>query len=234
MVEIDILGGYFMAEITLVRHGQASFGEDNYDLLSPSGHLQARWLGEQYKALNTSFDHIVTGTMVRHQETADNIINGFDSFIPITKNIGLNEYDFKGLLAVLKQDFSKSWLETNNKERDYYFNIKLALTYWMSGEIESDNHDTWISFKERVLSAFYSICSLNQKRILLISSGGPIATVIAEILKLDCQRYRDISLQIKNTSTSKILFSQNNFTLDSYNDVSHLKVPNKMSSITFT
>ena len=34
-----------MPEFFLVRHGQASFGADNYDKLSALGHRQARWLG---------------------------------------------------------------------------------------------------------------------------------------------------------------------------------------------
>jgi ABC-type branched-subunit amino acid transport system permease subunit len=33
-------------ELLAVRHGQASFGAENYDALSPLGHRQARLLGE--------------------------------------------------------------------------------------------------------------------------------------------------------------------------------------------
>ena len=35
-----------MANLFLVRHGQASFGADDYDRLSPTGHEQSRLLGE--------------------------------------------------------------------------------------------------------------------------------------------------------------------------------------------
>ncbi|VAV98863.1 hypothetical protein MNBD_ALPHA02-2245, partial [hydrothermal vent metagenome] len=37
-----------MAEIYLIRHGQASFHSDNYDKLSDLGRLQSRYLGQYF------------------------------------------------------------------------------------------------------------------------------------------------------------------------------------------
>ena len=38
-----------MSELILIRHAQASFGEENYDKLSDLGHKQARLLGGFFK-----------------------------------------------------------------------------------------------------------------------------------------------------------------------------------------
>ena len=38
-----------MGTLYLVRHGQASFGADDYDVLSPAGHEQAVRLGEYWR-----------------------------------------------------------------------------------------------------------------------------------------------------------------------------------------
>ena len=38
-----------MGTLYLVRHGQASFGADDYDNLSPLGHQQRQRLGEYFK-----------------------------------------------------------------------------------------------------------------------------------------------------------------------------------------
>jgi broad specificity phosphatase PhoE len=65
-----------MSEVYFVRHGQASFGSDNYDQLSEKGHLQARLLGEYFASQQMQFDHILTGDMVRHRETAEGICAG--------------------------------------------------------------------------------------------------------------------------------------------------------------
>ena len=58
-----------MGSLILVRHGQASFGEKNYDKLSKLGHLQARLLGKFFKKEGVVFDKFFTGNMSRQLET---------------------------------------------------------------------------------------------------------------------------------------------------------------------
>jgi broad specificity phosphatase PhoE len=45
-----------MSEIYLIRHGQASFGSDNYDRLSPLGVRQAQCLAKHLAKTDKSFD----------------------------------------------------------------------------------------------------------------------------------------------------------------------------------
>ena len=45
-----------MAELFLVRHGQASLGADNYDCLSDAGVQQSLWLGEHFARDGVRFD----------------------------------------------------------------------------------------------------------------------------------------------------------------------------------
>ena len=58
-----------MGTLYLVRHGQASFGEADYDRLSPMGHQQSRRLGEYFAGQGLVFDAVITGTLRRHAET---------------------------------------------------------------------------------------------------------------------------------------------------------------------
>ena len=44
-----------MAELVLVRHGQASFGAADYDKLSDLGWRQSRWLGEYFAERGITF-----------------------------------------------------------------------------------------------------------------------------------------------------------------------------------
>jgi len=233
-----------MAEITLLRHGQASFGAENYDQLSDIGHQQAKWLGNHFKALGLSFDRIVTGTMLRHHQTAEGVLEGLGlttgkGDISRDEHAGLNEYDFQGLLEPLKQQHSDQWVQTGNAKRDYYYNMKQALSYWMDGSIETDGNDSWPSFRQRIQSGFDYAHDSSAKKILVVSSGGPISVILAEVLGLDHQRTCDLTLQIKNSSTSKLLFRRptqrmSDFTVDSFNDVSHLAVQDRQHSITFS
>lgn len=45
-----------MGSIYLIRHGQASFGAENYDVLSPLGYRQSEALGDYLAQLGVSFD----------------------------------------------------------------------------------------------------------------------------------------------------------------------------------
>src|SRR5260370_8526356 len=60
-----------MALLTLVRHGQASFLEDDYDKLSPLGEQQGRILGEYWVRTGTRFDQVYYGPARRHVGTGE-------------------------------------------------------------------------------------------------------------------------------------------------------------------
>ena len=59
-----------MTTILLARHGQASFGQENYDQLSELGCIQAQLLGEHYASTQRRIDAIFTGSLVRQQDSA--------------------------------------------------------------------------------------------------------------------------------------------------------------------
>lgn len=233
-----------MAEVTLLRHGQASFGSENYDRLSNIGHRQSFWLGQHLKNLDESFDRIVSGTMQRHHETAQGVLKGLQQDIDICTHSGLNEYDFQGLLTPFRQQHPEQWLETGHGRRDYYHNMKQALTYWIEGSIESDGQDSWQSFCDRIRAGFLFACEGEAKRTLIVSSGGPIAVILAELLQLAPTQICNLTLQIKNSSASKLLFRRPHvtdnalnkaaFTLDTFNSVSHLESEDRRHSITFS
>ena len=58
-----------MGTLYLVRHGQASFGADDYDMLSAMGHQQSARLGEYFKFKGIAFDAALTGTLKRQIQT---------------------------------------------------------------------------------------------------------------------------------------------------------------------
>ena len=58
-----------MGNLYLVRHGQASFGAEDYDNLSELGRKQAVRLGEYFRDNGQSFDTVFTGTLRRHGQT---------------------------------------------------------------------------------------------------------------------------------------------------------------------
>ena len=57
--------------LLLVRHGQASFGTADYDVLSETGWEQGRLLGDWLRARGVTPTAVVRGGMRRHRETAE-------------------------------------------------------------------------------------------------------------------------------------------------------------------
>ena len=75
-----------MGTLYLVRHGQASFGADDYDVLSPLGHQQAVRLGEYFKTKGLVFDAAMTGTLQRQISTFEGICKGMAVEMPKASN----------------------------------------------------------------------------------------------------------------------------------------------------
>jgi len=65
-----------MGSVYLVRHGQASFGADNYDKLSELGHRQCVKLGEYFRHKGLRFDAALVGTLQRQRESLAGIAEG--------------------------------------------------------------------------------------------------------------------------------------------------------------
>src|SRR5580692_8072986 len=90
-----------MGSIYLVRHAQASFGTDDYDRLTEHGFTQARLLGAYFGLRNIRFDAVYTGTLRRHAETVQGIVEGRDAGAwPGAERVpGLDEYNPEAIVA---------------------------------------------------------------------------------------------------------------------------------------
>src|SRR5216683_1437089 len=66
-----------MASLYLVRHGQGSFGTDNYDRLSTLGHRQAELAGTYFAQHVPELEAIYCGSLQRQNETARGILKGY-------------------------------------------------------------------------------------------------------------------------------------------------------------
>ena len=70
-----------MGRLLLVRHGQASFGADDYDALSELGHEQARVLGESFARRGIRPELVLSGSLRRHEGTVAGILDGLGEAI---------------------------------------------------------------------------------------------------------------------------------------------------------
>ena len=89
-----------MNDLYLIRHGQASFGKENYDNLSALGIRQSQVLAHHLVRIGKAPQEIYTGCLERHFETLREYSACYSKkigtgILPLTKLDFFNEYDSK-------------------------------------------------------------------------------------------------------------------------------------------
>lgn len=218
-----------MATIYLIRHGQAQFGMEEYDALSPTGIEQAKVLGKSLLERKIIPTKIISGAMKRHQQTMDFCLEQMQ--IEITDKItndDWNEFDHRDIIAKyeprykdieeLKKDI---FLDKSPKEKITEILVG-AVTRWTSGQ-HNDYNESWTSFCERVKNGLQKIENETQKEdvVFVFSSGGSISVIMQKILDLSVQKTFEMQLNIANCSITKLKTSSRGTQLLSFSDYAH-------------
>jgi broad specificity phosphatase PhoE len=223
-----------MAELYFVRHGQASFGAENYDELSPSGRTQSLWLGEYFAQAKVRFDRVVIGTMQRHRQTADAILAAMGGpQVEMAQDAGLNEYDFQALFAALGEEGFPSGMSVSSSKKDFYKGLRHVLQLWADGRLPGRVPETWQQFQTRVQRARSGIQRAGGRRVLVVSSGGPIAVTAQQILQAPDATAIALNMQIRNSSVCQYVFNDSAMSLVSFNSVPHLEHAERHEFVTY-
>ena len=221
-----------MGTLYLVRHGQASFGADNYDQLSALGWRQSRRLGEHFLQQGRQFDVILTGTLQRHAQTLAGIQEGMGTSHPSTALPGLNEYDSEALIrAIHPEPLPKP--TTPELYRHHFRLLREALQQWMSGQTEPAGMPSYALFRQGVVDALQHAQSHHDCDVLLVSSGGPISTAVGHVLGTSADTTIELNFHIRNSAVSEFKITPKGHRLVSYNTLSHLDAPAYKNWVTF-
>ena len=216
-----------MAELLVVRHGQASFGAANYDELSALGRQQARALGETLRGLGWYPDRVITGSLVRQKQTLAEMGYGGDP----EEHPGWNEYDFHDLLHSRYGGRAPDDVITDRKT--HFRALRETLAEWQQGGISSAR-ESWDAFCSRVEQARCHAVGGAGERVLVVSSGGAIARLVAATLEVPDAQMIALNLQIKNAATSRFVFSKGKFFLHEFNSVPQFHNQERASMMTYS
>ncbi len=212
-----------MGTLYLVRHGQASFGADNYDELSARGHEQARRLGEYWRERGMVFDAVLVGSLRRHNQTLDGIGEGLEGLTaPITTLPGLNEYDSHALLAAIHpQPLPRA--DTPELYRQHFRMLCDALAQWMAGVISPQGMPSWNDFSAGIHAALEQVREQHTgHNVLLVSSGGPIAAAIGQVLGTSPEATIALNMRLRNSAVTEFSISPKRLMLQTFNTLNHL------------
>ncbi|PWG17558.1 histidine phosphatase family protein [Salibaculum griseiflavum] len=211
-----------MGEIVMVRHGQANTGatsEAEYDRLSQLGHRQAAWLGEWMQTHESPFDHVLTGTMRRHRETAEGMGVTADK-----ADDRLNELDYFALARDIEITHG---LPQPASEQDFAAHVPQTFAAWHAAEITGA--EPFASFEDRIRTVLDEAAEPG-RRVLCVTSGGVIAMALRLALDLDPERLAQVLLPIYNSSIHRFRVLDTGTYLSSFNAIPHLDSPDRADS----
>jgi broad specificity phosphatase PhoE len=222
-----------VATIYLFRHGQASFGTEDYDRLSPLGERQATVLGEYLRDSGIVLDATYSGDLLRQRETARLATEGQPGGVSHTIDSRFNEINNEEQLEYLlprvleSNPALRALVERGLRDsKDYQKVIDAVFNYWVSPECQEPRIQSWADFSGGVRSALGDLMA-NQgggKTLGIFTSGGTIATIVAMVLRLGGDRTYPFYEPIFNCSVTQLFYSGNRVSLSAFNDRSYLQV----------
>lgn len=220
-----------MGTLYLVRHGQASFGADDYDRLSPLGMQQSVRLGEYWRAHGLRWEAVLTGTLRRHRQTWEGIAQGMGEAPEVQAWPGLNEYDSAALIEALPVRPTEP-PTTPEGYRQHFRLLRDALRQWMAGVISPRGMPRYEAFVAGVTAALEHVRTRHQGAVLIVSSGGPIATAVGHVLGTSPETTVELNLRMRNTSVTEFDYNPKRHALVSFNTLPHLNTPELRDWIT--
>jgi broad specificity phosphatase PhoE len=230
-----------MSVLVLVRHGQASFLQNDYDKLSVMGEQQSRMLGSFWAEQGMWFDEVLTGPRTRQIRTAELALEsyaGASKSLPAIRIVPeFDEYDSGAVVALLlprlvERDARAAALAeeyegsrgTPNERRAFQRMFEVVMKAWIRGTDDPPELGSWLDFKRRVLRALVSIMerSASGRRVAVFTSGGPISVAVQLALGLSDEKAIEINWALRNGSLTEFLFTKDRFTLDSFNCLPHM------------
>ncbi len=231
-----------MGAVYLIRHGQASFGSANYDVLSELGVRQARECGRYLAQKGLKIDAWYNGSLQRQQDTAKTILAtiGPEQLEPV-QNTGFDEFDHTKVLTVIMPELARSnpliaefLAATGDRRKLFQPVFELAVSKWLEQD-EWPQMESWRQFNQRVQAAIEKVLADAEKgqNIAVVSSGGPISAIIGQLLGLSPVKAIDLSWTLANASISKIFYSGSRRSLAYFNNYSYLQKADDRALISF-
>jgi broad specificity phosphatase PhoE len=211
-----------MGQLLLVRHGQASWDSDDYDVLSPVGWDQSRLLGKALAARGITPDLVVAGGMRRHRETAEACLGELGVTLAPEVDPGWDEFDHVGMLESHPASF-EGRKPTRAQFQEWF---EGATDRWTEGKYDDEYAESFGAFTSRVGSALRRTAERAGGTTLVFTSGGPIAWSVASLLadepEVAARLWRRLNPVCVNSGISRLITGRRGLTLVTFNGHAHL------------
>ena len=218
-----------MSHITLVRHGQASFLEPDYDKLCANGETQSRLLGEYWARRGVVLSGVYSGPRVRQLETSRIVAEAYRrAGIDFPETVVVSEFDEYPAEAVLREclpQLLQSNAEIRELRRAYQKSSEVAgsphsldrrttfqrlfetvIGKWVAGEVTADGIESWHEFCSRVERGLARIVrdTPPAASAAVFTSAGPIGAAMRRALHLSAEDTLQLTWISRNASFTQL------------------------------
>jgi broad specificity phosphatase PhoE len=170
--------------------------------------------------------------MKRHAQTLAGIQQGMGKQHEALTWPELDEYDAEAVIrAIQPGELVKP--TTLEGYKHYFRLLRDGLAQWMAGVVSPQGMPSYVEFVQGVTSALDHIRQQHEGHVLLVSSGGPIATAVAHVLQTSPETSIELNMRLRNSAVTEFNFNPKRHSLVSFNNVPHLETPSHKDWITF-
>lgn len=209
-----------MSVLLLVRHGQASWGAADYDVLSDLGHEQSRLVGKHLASLGVTPSRVWSGGLRRHDETVTSAMGAAGWDAEVVTDRGWSEFDHVELV----RRYDEATTGDPHRPGDVNAFFDAAVARWIAGDDDADYTESFSDFAHRVDSALHdALGSLGSGETgVVFTSGGAIARVAAAVWEMGVPQWARVNSVLLNTGVTKLVSGSRGVTLVSVNEHAHL------------
>lgn len=219
-----------MGLVLLVRHGQASFGADDYDVLSGTGWEQGRLLGTWLAERGVAPTALVRGGMRRHRETLEAVAATAGwSLDDTVVDERWDEFDHLGIVASHPE--MGSFADGAALDRKAFQRLfEEATARWTAGQGEYD--EPWSDFVARTRAALDGVVARAGagETVVVVSSGGVIGVLAAALVDPEdddpaalARRWARFNAITVNSSVTRLVVGSTGPRLLTFNEHPHLE-----------
>lgn len=198
-----------------MRHGQASFGAENYDQLSERGTAQAAATGRHFHERGTRHAEVCVGPRARHRQTAKALVDALEIAPPHRDVMDLDEFaDSTQIIQAVGPTDGRSPIDC----------MLAGIEGWVAGTLVIETRPSFVDFRRRVgawLLRELQLASHAEPR-LIVTSAGVVGAAVCEALGLPDDAFVPLVCQIRNASLTEIAVSRGRPMVLSFNVTGHL------------
>lgn len=204
-----------MPVIALLRHGQASFGTDDYDRLSDLGRVQAQIAGQELTRRGLRSPLMVSGSLLRQRDTA--AIAGAQLGVDLELiDPRFDEFDAH---QAVDAHLGRVGATDGMSSREFQSHLDDVMAEWMTR-----GDERWAAFVEGAMAGLADVAAALPagRDAVVATSAGVTAAITGRLLGADPSGVIALNRVSVNASITTVVSGSRGLSLITFNDHAHI------------